>query len=176
MSHQDPARAAFVDKLLAPLPVEAFRTERGRAVLAGEALLISDYDADTDMDLGLGLLGLAPLSAMVVPFVLRGGTTAVATFVTTGESSRRYGADDLAVAEEMAQRAAHIIENAQLHQELRDREASLRIALARLNIWVFEQDAALRYRWSYNPMTSESDLFSAESGCGVDGIRDRQRR
>jgi PAS domain S-box-containing protein len=172
VSHQDPARAAFADKLLAPLPAEAYRTERGRAVLAGEARLISDYDAHTDMDLGLGLLGLAPLSAMVVPFVLRGGTTAVATFVTTGESSRRYGADDLAVAEEMAQRAAHIIENAQLHQELRDREASLRIALARLNIWVFEQDAALRYRWSYNPMTSESDLFSAQSGCGVDGIRE----
>jgi PAS domain S-box-containing protein len=172
VSHQDSARAALADNLLGPLPDEAYRTEAGRAVLAGKARLVSDYDGDVDRDLGLGLLALKPLSAMVVPFVLRGGTIAVATFVTTSESGRRYGADDLAVAEEMAQRAAHIIENAQLHQELRDREASLRIALARLNIWVFEQDAALRYRWSYNPMTSDSDLFSTDSVCGADAIRE----
>jgi PAS domain S-box-containing protein len=172
VSHQDPARAALADSLLGPLPEEAYQSEDGRAVLAGKARLVSDYDERADLDLRLGLLALRPLSAMVVPFVLGGRTIAVATFVTTGESSRRYGADDLAVAEAMARRAAHIIENAQLHQELRDREASLRIALARLNIWVFEQDASLRYRWSYNPMTSESDLFSNDSICGADAIRE----
>ena len=54
-------------------------------------------------------------SVIVVPFIVMGAPVAVAVFMVTPDSARRYGADDLALAEEMARRAGQMIENARLH-------------------------------------------------------------
>ena len=89
-------------------------------------------------------------SAMVVPFVLMDVPIAVATFMMTPDSGWRYGAEDMALAQEMARRAAQIIENAKLHQQLRQSEARFRVALEHANISVFETDLELRMRWIYN--------------------------
>ena len=54
-----------------------------------------------------------------VPLKVRGKTLGVLTFVAA-ESGRRYDEADLATGEDLADRAAIAIENAQLYRELRD--------------------------------------------------------
>ena len=65
-------------------------------------------------------------SCMMVPLVAHGRAIGVITFAAA-ESGRRYGADDLALAEDVAHRAALAIDNARLYVEsqARRREAEL---------------------------------------------------
>jgi PAS domain S-box-containing protein len=67
----------------------------------------------------LRLAGLA--SGMCVPLVVRGRVLGAMSFGST-RVTRVYGADDLGLAEELAHRAAHAVETARLHDELRDRD------------------------------------------------------
>ncbi|MDQ1613876.1 MAG: hypothetical protein QOG00_3807 [Pyrinomonadaceae bacterium] len=62
-------------------------------------------------------LGL--VSAMIVPLVARGRTLGAITFATA-ESGRRYGLSDLALAEDLAQRAAFAVDNARLYREAQE--------------------------------------------------------
>ncbi|HEV2148638.1 MAG TPA: GAF domain-containing protein [Longimicrobiaceae bacterium] len=55
-------------------------------------------------------------SVISVPLVARGRTLGAIT-LTTGDSGRRYGTHDLALAEEIARRASLAIENARLYQQ-----------------------------------------------------------
>ena len=55
-------------------------------------------------------------SAMIVPLVARGRPLGAMIFVTA-ESARRYGAQDLAFAEDLAHRAALSVDNARLYRE-----------------------------------------------------------
>ena len=55
-------------------------------------------------------------SAMVVPLTVRGRTFGAMTLVSA-ESRRRYGPDDLALAMELARRAAFAIDSARQHQQ-----------------------------------------------------------
>ena len=57
-------------------------------------------------------------SSMIVPLVARGRTLGAITFVSA-ESGRRYGPDDLELAEELARRAAMAVDNARLYEEAR---------------------------------------------------------
>ena len=57
-------------------------------------------------------------TAIVVPFVVMGAPIALATFVYGPESGRRHAPADLEIADEIARRAAQIVENARLHTEL----------------------------------------------------------
>jgi PAS domain S-box-containing protein len=54
-------------------------------------------------------------SAMIVPLLAHGRVLGVVTFITA-ESGRRYGAQDLSLAEDLARRAAVSVENARLYQ------------------------------------------------------------
>ena len=89
-------------------------------------------------------------SLLVVP-VTFSVSLATITFLMTSESRRRFGEEDVAVAEELVERAAQIVESARVHRRLRQTEARFRMALAHSNITLFEQDAAGRYTWIYNP-------------------------
>ena len=66
-------------------------------------------------------------SVIIVPLVARGYTLGALT-LCTAESGRRYDADDLAVAERLASRAANAVDNARLFREAerarRDAEAA----------------------------------------------------
>ncbi|HEX8633854.1 MAG TPA: PAS domain S-box protein [Pyrinomonadaceae bacterium] len=62
-------------------------------------------------------LGLA--SAMIVPLVARGRTLGAITFATSAPG-RRYGLSDLALAEDLAQRAAFAVDNARLYREAQE--------------------------------------------------------
>lgn len=58
---------------------------------------------------------MGPKSAMIVPIVARDRVLAMMALAIT-ETARRYGTDDLALAEELARRAAGALDNAQLYQ------------------------------------------------------------
>ncbi|HJR06247.1 MAG TPA: ATP-binding protein [Pyrinomonadaceae bacterium] len=58
-------------------------------------------------------------SAMIVPLVARGRTLGAITFATS-ESGRRYNASDLALAEDLAHRAAFAVDNARLYREAQE--------------------------------------------------------
>jgi signal transduction histidine kinase len=66
-----------------------------------------------------------------VPLTVRGKTLGVITFVT-GESQRRYRSDDLALAQDLARRAAVAIENATLLRALQDSDRAKDVFLATL--------------------------------------------
>jgi signal transduction histidine kinase/CheY-like chemotaxis protein len=70
------------------------------------------------------LRALAPTSYMFVPLRARSRTLGTITFTATG--SRRYGAGDLPLAEELARRAALVIDNARLYTELKEAKGALR--------------------------------------------------
>jgi PAS domain S-box-containing protein len=58
-------------------------------------------------------------SYMIVPLIARDHVLGAISFVT-GESGRHYGAADLALAEDLARRAAVAVDNARLYQEAQD--------------------------------------------------------
>lgn len=100
----------------------------------GESLLVSDVDSmawqrASSQEPGgeswsgahdpayLALLReLGVRSAMIVPLRARGRTRGAITLLST-ESGRRYGVDDLALAEELCNFAALALDNAQLYRE-----------------------------------------------------------
>jgi PAS domain S-box-containing protein len=152
LAHQDPAKATLAHELLR-LPSQLPTLRVGHAALAGNSTLIVDIAEVTD-DPELShseiVRRLQVRSAIVVPILVMRVPIAIATFMMTPDSGRRYGAEDLALAQEMARRAAQMIENALLHQQLRQTEARFRFALDHASISVFETDPELRFRWSYN--------------------------
>jgi PAS domain S-box-containing protein len=179
VAHGDSAKAPLAGELLRFSP-ELYELPLGRHVLTGRSYLIADVaesgGGSEQAEFHALVRRLDAQSAMILPFVVLGKPVAVATFVRTRESGRRYGKDDLALAQEMARRAAQIIENARLHEQLRQSEARFRVALAHSKIAVFEEDADFRVRWMYNEKlgpidaTPEIDALKRrvlETGAGV---------
>jgi PAS domain S-box-containing protein len=75
--------------------------------------LLTDGATDEEHLRLLRTVGLS--SVMLVPLLAHGSTYGVITFVTA-ESGRRYDAQDLILAEDLARRAAVAVENARLYQ------------------------------------------------------------
>ncbi|MBI4279370.1 MAG: GAF domain-containing protein, partial [Armatimonadetes bacterium] len=71
-------------------------------------------------------------SAMIVPMVARDRTLGALTFVAA-ESGRRFDTDDLALAEELARRAALAVDNARLFQAEHRARAGAEEAVRRVN-------------------------------------------
>jgi PAS domain S-box-containing protein len=168
VAHRDPAEAARADELAAAHATfsraQLERLRSGQSILVGLAGLAGLARAGDELAAADALASslaplatLAPQSVLAVPFTVMGEMIAVATFVTTGESKRRYDADDVAVAEDLARRASQMIENARLNQRVQESEARFRVALSRSNITVFEEDADGKLRWLYNPQLGYDD-------------------
>jgi PAS domain S-box-containing protein len=157
VAHRDPSRAPLATALRA-FPLDHAARRRlpvARALQSGRPVLIPEYSDETLRKETEGeYLELARqlrvCSVLVIPVSLS-SSLATMTFLMTAESGRRYGQEDVAVADELVRRAAQIVENARVHQRLRQTEERFRIALAHSNVTVFEQDASGRYRWVYNP-------------------------
>lgn len=123
IAHQDPARVDLVRELEEhyPTPPDAehglpgvLRSGRSEAYfeITDELIEASAVDADH-----LRLVRSLELrSLMIVPLVARGRTLG-AMSLAYAESGRQYGAEDLALVEDLAQRAALAIDNARLYQE-----------------------------------------------------------
>ncbi len=157
VAHREPSRAPLAAALRG-FPLDHAARRRlpvAQAVQARRPVLIPDYTEEMLREQTEGeYLELARqlqvCSMLVVPVTLPSSLATMA-FMMTSESGRRYGQEDVAVAEELVRRAAQIVENARVHRQLRDTEERFRVALAHSNITLFEQDIEGRYRWVYNP-------------------------
>jgi len=128
VAHADPALAELAQEARR-FPAEA-RSERAhapsQALRAGTSLLIPDY---TDAILRAAARDANHLrvssamrlrSVMVVPLIARGRSLGVLTFATAAESGRRFGNEELAVAEELARRCALALDNARLYRQAQE--------------------------------------------------------
>jgi len=157
VAHRDPSRAPLAEALRRyPLDhASRARLPAATAARTGRPLLVSDSTDETlreqtDKEYFELIRQLHVCSILVIPVTLP-TTIATMAFFMTSESGRRYGEEDVALAEELVRRAAQIVENARVHRELRQTEERFRVALAHSNITLFEQDSQGRYRWIYNP-------------------------
>jgi PAS domain S-box-containing protein len=126
VAHVDPAKVEWARELSKRYPYdpkaprgvpEVLRTGRAElyAEISDELLVAAAKDEEhlrIMRDIGFN-------SAMIVPLAAHGRTFGAITFVTA-ESGRRYGAEDLAFAEDLARRAALAVENARLYQQAQE--------------------------------------------------------
>ncbi len=157
VAHRNPDRAPLADALRRfPLDHAArARLPAATAARSRRPVLVAECNDETLRTLTDGeylelMRQLQICSLLVVPVTL---STSLATMklMMTSESRRRYGEEDVTVAEELVTRAAQIVENARVHRKLRQTEERFRVALAHSNITLFEQDGEGRYTWIYNP-------------------------
>jgi PAS domain S-box-containing protein len=158
LAHRDPTQAALAEEIL-QLPSQLENLRVMDSALAGEATMFVDISEEKEPELSRSEIvqRLGIHSAIVVPIVVLDRTVALATFMLTPASGRQYSDTDFSLAQEMCRRAAQMIENAQLHEQLAQSEARFRFALEHASISVFETDPTLRFRWSYNSMVGQSD-------------------
>jgi PAS domain S-box-containing protein len=121
VAHVDPEREEWLRqlrRLYPPDPEASFgvaavlRTGRSALIaeLPDDLLVAAAHDAEH-----LRLLrALGPTSYMIAPLIARGQLLGAISFGATG-AGRRYGPDDLALAEELSRRAAAAIDHARLY-------------------------------------------------------------
>ena len=123
VEHVDPAKVQMARELAERYPADP-DAEHGawQVMRTGRSELIADI---TDEMLVAGAVddehlriarALQLRSALTVPLVARGRVRGVLTWVTA-ESGRRYTAEDVALAEEVARHAAVCLDNAELHSQ-----------------------------------------------------------
>jgi PAS domain S-box-containing protein len=121
VAHVDPAKVALAIELQRRYPPPVASHGAWNIVRTGKSELIAEITQemltsrikDAEQLRIVRELGLK--SYMGVPLITRGQVLGVMTFVAA-ESGRRYDGDDLAVAEDLAHRAAVAIENARLYE------------------------------------------------------------
>ncbi|HUH13167.1 MAG TPA: ATP-binding protein [Longimicrobiales bacterium] len=124
VAHADPAKEALVRELKRFPLTGGGPTPARLAMETGEAQLVPDVSEELIRQMGqdhvherlLRELGMASL--VVAPLVGSAGTVGALGFYSASPA-RRYDEDDLALAEELARRAALAVENARLYQEAR---------------------------------------------------------
>ncbi|MDP3762205.1 MAG: ATP-binding protein [Ramlibacter sp.] len=140
VAHVDPGKedlAREIYRRFAADPERIAGAGVGNIARTGQAELVSDITEQTlagavrNPEYLAALHGLGLRSYIGVPLAVRGRTLGVITFVSA-ESGRRYTADDLALARDLAGRAAVAIENAILLQTLRDSDRAKDVFLATL--------------------------------------------
>src|SRR5439155_364090 len=133
VEHVDPRKVELALELGRRYP-EREDAQQGppRVVQTGKSELVPEISEErlaelaTD-DLHLGLVrGLGFQSYMCVPLSTHGRILGVISFVAA-ESGRRYGPEDLALAEELARRAGTAVETAQLYREVEERAQAARV-------------------------------------------------
>ncbi|HWE31341.1 MAG TPA: PAS domain-containing protein, partial [Polyangia bacterium] len=174
VAHRDAAKAALAEELLGQRPSKLPSSPKWQRLMAGESLMMDDLSADLLRERGapesfcILVARLEARSVLTVPFVVLGNVVAIANFFFTVESERHHGAEDKLLGEELARRAAQIIENARLQERLRQSETRFRMALAHSNISVFEESTDGRVRWVYNPLFGvESDDLVGKNGADL---------
>jgi PAS domain S-box-containing protein len=126
VAHVDPAKVEWARSLSERYPYEPDAPHGVPAVLrTGRAELYEDIPdellvaAAKDEEHLRILRELGFSAVMIVPLAAHGQTFGAITFVTA-ESGRRYGAEDLAFAEDLARRASLAVENARLYTQAQE--------------------------------------------------------
>lgn len=124
IAHRDPAREALVREYDRRYPVDPEApVGSGRVIRTGQPELLPDMPDELlqavaqDADHLRILRELNFRSAMIVPLRARGRILGDLAFASDG--ARRFGPDDLALAEELARLAALAVDNARLYREAR---------------------------------------------------------
>jgi PAS domain S-box-containing protein len=151
LAHRDPAKLTFARELQERYPpTDEASTGAVAVIRRGESELVPEIPegmlrAAAVDDLHFDLLQELGLSSYVcVPLAGREGVLGAITLVSS-TSGRRFGADDLKLAEELARRAAMAIENARLYGEAEQRAQAARV-LAAIGDGVLLVDRAGRIR------------------------------
>lgn len=102
-------------------------------------------------------------SSLVVPLIARERVLGALTLATTAESGRTLDERDLALARDLAARAAVAIDNAQLHRALQHSQQRLELAQHAAGAWSWEIDLGSgKVTRSRPPTTTESSpIFTA---------------
>ena len=133
VEHVDPKKIELAFELARRYP-ESPEAEQGPPLVlrTGKSELATEIGeerlaelAQDDFHLGL-VRELGLQSYMCVPLVAHGEMLGVISLVSA-ESGRRYGPDDLALAEELARRVGTAVENAQLYREVEERAQAARV-------------------------------------------------
>ncbi len=136
LAHRDPAKLTFARELQERYPPDPNATTGVPAVIRrAEPELVPEIPdemlraAATD-ELHYDLIAQLGLSSyLCVPLRGRDGVLGAITFAATA-GGRRFGADDLKLAEELARRATMAIENARLYRETEERAQAARVLAA----------------------------------------------
>ncbi|CAN5522290.1 hypothetical protein BH24GEM3_BH24GEM3_01390 [soil metagenome] len=135
-AHHDPRKEDLTRELLHSSTELDEPTICAQVLRTGQTLLLPTIDAQTlaamsrHPEEGRILRALELRSGLLVPLIARGRTIGVLTLAANG-SGRRYGPEDIPLAEELARRAALAVDAARLYrqaqQALRAREQILRV-------------------------------------------------
>jgi PAS domain S-box-containing protein len=126
LAHADPAKEPLAWKFVdAYQSVDSHQIPLLGPLSAGGSVFLQDVNNEVLEGATLGPAHLEQVkelgvkSAMVVPMIARGRQLGTITFASA-DGERRYEAADLAVAEDLARRAALALENATLYQEAQE--------------------------------------------------------
>jgi PAS domain S-box-containing protein len=128
VAHQDPEKVRFAHELMRDYPPDPDAPNSVFAVLrTGKPEVVAEITDDLlvrgardERHLGL-IRSLGLRSYICVPLIVTGNPFGALTFATA-ESGRRYTEADVALAIDLAHRAAVAIENTQLYEALRDQD------------------------------------------------------
>jgi PAS domain S-box-containing protein len=132
VAHADPQKLVHANDLLRRYPpapdsppgaAHVMRTGRPEFYPEASEELLAAIARDTAQIELVRSLGVK--SAMIVPLATRGHTLGTITLVVSAESGRQYTAVDLALAEELARRAALAVDNARIYAEVQQLNTEL---------------------------------------------------
>ena len=184
VAHNDPAQLAVAKEYSLQYP-EQIVPDRGLgAVLRTGKSEIHPFITDDLLVLSArsdehlrSMRELRITSAIMVALKSRGKILGAIRLLASG-GSRRFDADDLQLAEDLARRAASAIDNAQLHRAVIEQENSLRLshAAARMGSWTIDL-VRDQPTWSdeYKALHGLPLDFPASSEAGADLIHPADR-
>lgn len=151
VAHADPQKKPLADDLQRRRPptpdaprgvANVLRTGQAEFYpeISDELLAAIAQDAE-ELELAQSL-GLR--SVMIVPLATRGHTLGALTLVVSGDSGRQYTADDLDLAEELAERAALAVDNARLFTQAKQLNAELEERVSQRTAELLEANAQLQ--------------------------------
>src|SRR2546427_3658339 len=147
MAHIDPAKEALSRAVRHRYPQaqQAPASIAARVVRTGQPAIVHDIstahlqEVAQDAEHLQLLLALGPKADMCLPLMARGRLLGTISFRLV-QTARRYTAEDLLLAEELARRAALAVDSARLYSELRLSQERLRLVLDTIPHAVFWKD------------------------------------
>ncbi|MCD6015322.1 MAG: hypothetical protein K0R88_1406 [Solirubrobacterales bacterium] len=153
VAHADPRRMRLAEELRSRYPVDPdAQTGVPRVIRTGEPELYAEIDDQMLVDAARDaehlrmIRELGMVSAMIVPLQARGRNVGALTLIAA-ESGRRFDDGDVALAEDLARRAALAIDNAMLFRREHEAAVTLQRSLLPQSLPELEGlEFAVRYR------------------------------